>query len=493
MKKTSVALLIFILLFAATIFCVTQNGGSAAGEFSAPSEKWVSAAEGSEDTIQSVTADNGYVYVEAGGIYGNLLLYCIDAANGNQVWNYTIYSFHFTVLNDRVYVAGNSHYATDPVLLCLNASTGAELWKKDLNGKVGEITLAGDYLYVASGNAVNVFQVGTGEQKWTYSAAADQSFVSLIVSDGYVCTVSTSNVDVYPFTSYGYVLNASVDQELWSQKIWFQSPPEGYTAKLKVTNDVLFISQTTRSPNSVGSGSILSFDIQNGTLLWKHQTNGKVSDFTVADGTVFCSMVSGDVFAVKASDDSLIWDQKGDLQPGSIIAAKGYLYVSSIKGITCYDGSNGATIWGYQASDYNSNPTHGNMVDDLLPVQPTYSNGVIYFGWNGPQGWLDTTDHNFYALNAYTGEVLWEKTLSYRFQTAPVIADDTLYLCGSAITTKSPTWLDAGAVIVFELQAENSSRLNASAITVLLACVLVAAAFAVVLIVQKKRKKVVKS
>jgi outer membrane protein assembly factor BamB len=491
-KRTTVASLILIFLFVTTIFNVTRNSDFAVCQYSGVSEKWVSPAEGFEDTIQSIVIDNGYIYVEAGGIYGSSLLYCIDAATGNYLWNYTIFSADFLVSNGQVYVTGNTRYNNNPVLLCLNASSGAELWKKDLNGEVGMIKLVEDYLIVTSGNTINAFYAGTGEKKWDYSVTTDQRFVSLIAADGYVCTVSTINVkiDIDSTSSYVYTLNASIGQKLWSQEI-YGAPLEGYITPLNVTKGVLFVSQPIFSSESIGSSRILSFDVQNGTLLWKHDIKGKISDFAIADGAVYSCTSSGSIAAVNTSNGGVLWDYDDRSQFGSVIVADGNLYVSSTRGLSCFNAQTGVRIWVYQANDYNSNPTHGGMVDDLLPVVPTYSNGTIYFGWNGPQGWLDTTNHKFYALNSYTGDVVWEKTFSYRFQAAPVIANDTLYLGGSAVTTKSPTWVEAGAVIALNLQVTSIwASANGSTVTIIsIAIIIAAAALVVLFFVRKKRKK----
>ncbi|MCW4029611.1 MAG: PQQ-binding-like beta-propeller repeat protein [Candidatus Bathyarchaeota archaeon] len=217
---------------------------------------------------------------------------------------------------------------------------------------------------------------------------------------------------------------------------------------------------------------------------------GTPSDFTVENNVVYGATSSG-VFAVNASNGNELWNYEGNSQFGTLITDKDFLYVSSTKGVCCFNAGKGVLIWDYQAIDYNSNPTDGSMVDELLPTTPTLRDGIIYFGWNGPQRWLDTTEHKFYAINAYSGEVLWTDTLAYRFQATPVVYNDTLYLGGSAVTTKSMTGVGAGAVIALtpDVTAIEQKNHEVTSIIIVLTILIITVLLSILFIIRKTRKR----
>jgi outer membrane protein assembly factor BamB len=184
-----------------------------------------------------------------------------------------------------------------------------------------------------------------------------------------------------------------------------------------------------------------------------------------------------------------IWSHKDNTQYGSVSISNGYLYVSSSQGMACFNALNGHVIWNYQAHDYDTNfRDKGNPSAVLLPTNPTFSDGIVYFGWNGPQGWLDTTEHNFYALNANNGEVIWIYPLSYAILAAPAIVNNTLFIGCSGVSTRSPTWAESGIVIALNANAVstlNPTPVNSVIMVALVSVVLIILTVIVVLLRKK--------
>lgn len=485
-----IAFFFILSTLVAVMFQVNISSNFAEGLKRDVFEKWVFPTG---ETVYSVVASNSFVYLTSGDSEGYpSTLYCLDAGTGNQVWNYSAAYIYFTVANGQVYIRAS--ILNNPIaggfLLCLDASSGAELWKNDLNGHVSELVVVGDRIYAIASSTVYALDTTTGEKEWEYSVPTDTVFRSIFVGEGYVCAVSfTDNEETDSCSSNVYTFKASSGQKIWSQNLGYNTPTR-YPTLLSITNGKVFVSQNVTPMNKTGSSTILSLDAQNGTILWKYTTLGVVSDFTVVDGTVYSATSSGGVFAVKASNGSEIWNYKYDSQFGSVIVVDRYLYVSSTKGVDCFNTVDWGRIWSYQASDYNAKPNGNSGVEDLSPTNPIYADGIIYFGWNGPQGWLDTTEHNFYALNAYTGTVVWKNTLSYSIRAAPTIANHTLYIGCSGVTTISPTWIGAGVVIALDLSiiSEASPSESISALTLVSVSFVIATTVLVVLFIIHKRK-----
>ncbi len=71
-------------------------------------------------------------------------------------------------------------------------------------------------------------------------------------------------------------------------------------------------------------------------------------------------------------------------------------------------------------------------------------------GWNGPIGFDSVLFHNFYALDALSGEKLWNYTIGYTIVNPPAVFDNTIYIGGSLVTHKAPDAQDPGAVIALK-------------------------------------------
>lgn len=468
-----------ILIVLAVMFQVNLNNNFAEGSSINSAQKWNFATD---INVYDIVPENGSVYfTSAHGFeaYPNTL-YCLNADTGHQIWNYSAPYIYFTVSGGRVYIRTST--GGDPfsegILQCRDAANGAQLWQNNLNRHVSSLTVIENIVYVTSGNAIYAVDAGTGKTKWMYIVSAG-TVESQFVGEGYVFTVSFSKSE--PYSSAVYALNASNGQEVWSRQISNYTTLEGYYSSFSIINSEILISQKVPPPIQAlysareDSGSILSFDLYNGTLLWNYTTLGVCRDFTVANDIIYSTTSAGIVLAVNASNGNTIWMHQDNSQYGSVFVFNEYLYVSSSKGVICLNSLNGHVIWNYQAFDYGTNFRDTGPSAVLLPTNPAFSKGIIYFGWNGPQGWADTTEHNFYALNANNGAVIWKYPLSYNILTSSAIVNNTLFIGCSGVSTESSTWAGPGTVIA--LNASAMSTLNPMPVNSVITVALVTVVF----------------
>jgi outer membrane protein assembly factor BamB len=219
-------------------------------------------------------------------------------------------------------------------------------------------------------------------------------------------------------------------------------------------------------------GNVYAFDAPTGTLLWNYNTNntrwGLRSSPAVANGIVYIGSSDDILYALKASDGSFVWSFGTDplanemyqgavesspavvdgvvyvgawdgclyalnASTGKVIwkqytgaaitfsspaVAYGMVYVGNAQDteylkssatVCAFNASTGAPIWYYT-------PTPGIYTMDSSPC---VVDGRVYFG---------SYDDNVYALDALTGEKLWNYTTGGYVSSSPAVAYGKVYV-----------------------------------------------------------------
>ncbi|HEY1708483.1 MAG TPA: PQQ-binding-like beta-propeller repeat protein [Rhizomicrobium sp.] len=131
-------------------------------------------------------------------------------------------------------------------------------------------------------------------------------------------------------------------------------------------------------------------------------------------GDSFEITVSGGVCAINASNGQLVWQRltPGDYS-GRLVAAGGYVYVSTTNGtccdphptvVTAINGAHGGVLWSETVTDPGTSPTG----------PPAFKSGKLYVPVNGNPGLI--------ALNATTGKQLWAVPANVHSQQTPTVA-----------------------------------------------------------------------
>jgi outer membrane protein assembly factor BamB len=140
--------------------------------------------------ITSFSTRNSFVYFAS---YDNSIhnIYCVDAANGRKVWNYSTDSLPLAIADGRVF--GSS----DGKIFALNSATGDRVWSYQIGPLVSSTAIAQDVVYVASrsgslashdGN-LYAFDVSSGALLWSFpiqdlNDAGKLSRAAPVVSNG---------------------------------------------------------------------------------------------------------------------------------------------------------------------------------------------------------------------------------------------------------------------------------------------------------------------
>ena len=418
--------------------------------------------------VYTPVVKDGFVYVTSqdyGGLPTGII--CIGASTGNQIWNQTGLFDMFTVSNGYIYVGDQS------VVSCLNAYNGVRLWNYTTGNAVSSSpVVVGSTVYVdgynlnGRGGLVYAFNSSTGKEIWSYSSPAGTRFgpisftqngnvleTSLVVSSGYVYAVSSGTV---------FALNASTGEEIWNYTT------SGQLSSLIAEGNKVFVNCNYANATTNTEGDLLALEAQNGLLIWNHTSSYSVGSSIFANETVYVVSSSDFVYALNALNGAVIWNYTTDSSLGSALIANDYLYVASSAGVICFDASNGTVIWNFEAPDFA----------DSYATNPTYVDGVVYVGWNGPMFFSPVTQHNFYALDGLSGKKLWNYTIGSTVASTPVVVGGTVYIAANFLTAQSPDLVGAGAVLALkpEMRSSPFSTTDAAIIVIVIALILISTA-----------------
>lgn len=166
---------------------------------------------------------------------------------------------------------------------------------------------------------------------------------------------------------------------------------------------------------------------------WKFKTGGKVfSSPAVVDGVVYVGSADGNLYAVRASDGSLVWKFASRLSIASSPAVVGGLvYFSSTDGsIYAVTVDKGELKWKFRTEGerrfaapgiHGIPPAHEMMPDpfDTFLSSPVVVGGRVFIG---------SGDHNVYALDAAAGTLVWKFATGDVVHASPAVVDGVVYI-----------------------------------------------------------------
>jgi len=385
-------------------------------------------------------------------------LYCLSLPSGTQVWNHSGLFNVFTVAGGNVYVGSavlaSTTFALQGVVSCLNAYNGAQLWNFSHGTSFGKPVVNEDIVYVGGFNYtlfadINIgfiyaFNALTGTRIWNFTGPVGTRFDydSLILAGTnlYALSAAYSAKDASWHSSI-YAFDAHTGNELWN----YTTP--GQFSHFTVAGQIVYVSSnfvnTTDyldaqySGGYIYEGGILALNASNGTKMWSYPIHGSVESPIIVNDIAYAVSDNGKVYALDASDGTEIWKYATEKSLGHAQFADGALYVGSSDGAYCFDATKGDVLWNFIADDYA----------DSSATYPTYADGVIYLGWNGPQFFSRVIQHNFYALNARSGEKIGNYPLGYTIKSSPKVVGNVIYIGASSVTEESPDFIVPGAII----------------------------------------------
>jgi len=324
-------------------------------------------------SYSSPAVAGGRVYIPAddGGMY------CFWADNGTRLWRIALSSPAWSgpavdVARDRVFVCDGTGlaFSNSRNIYCLNATTGAQVWKKALPDY-------GESSPLIYGDTVIV---GTG--------------------DSYV---GGKNNNLYSF-------NFTNGNQVWA------TPSAGSCASPALYEGRLY---------SVGNGLLRCMDPVTGGFWWNATVSHGYGSPSVADGRVFYPGSNGQVYAFNASTGASLW-QKPTGQPESYSTcaiSNGSVYVS---GSTNPLSTGGGVVVKMAASDGSIAWTYSIAAPAGCWGAPVISGEQVYFGYGSTTICLNVTDKS--QVWSYTGPV---GSSSYGIGSSPAIAGGRLYIGAS--------------------------------------------------------------
>jgi outer membrane protein assembly factor BamB len=261
-----------------------------------------------------------------------------------------------------------------------------------------------------------------GSVLWNYSEG--WSFGEVAVANGEVFTTGFTTGMIYTAgelgSDYVIAINAKTGNTTWVGNGVFGFMPD-YNTPVVAGGTVY------------GSGNVVGMFAMNaktGKGIWSYTGAGDISNWlgmwaspAVVNGKVYIGAGQG-VYVLKASNGVELWNSTIAPFFVSPVVANGVIYAGSSDGnVYALDANNGDKLWNYTTgASMHPSPWAGDVLA-YSDSQDGNLAGVLY---------AYSQDGNLYALNATTGEKLWNQTVpvnSYPFNPPnPVVADNVVYV-----------------------------------------------------------------
>jgi outer membrane protein assembly factor BamB len=301
------------------------------------------------------------------------------------------------VVDGVVYFASNNSY-----FYALNATGGSLIWK------VNTVSIV-DSSPAVVGGVVYFGLLSNGHNSCLDALnATDGSLIWQFTTNiGIESSPAVVNGVVYvgSYSGYIYALNATNGALIWSYLTGgsaFSSPA--------IVNGVVYVGSI--------DGKVYALNANNGALIWSFQTRNPVySSPAVVNNVIYFNTDNGTVYALRASDGSEIWQASigsgTDHADDSPAVSGSIVYVGTRNGYYAFNATNGSQIW-FFTSPYSARQTTGYVYSS-----PAVSGNVVYFG---------SCDGYVFALNAFTGAMIWSYQTGIFVFTSPAIVNGIVYV-----------------------------------------------------------------
>ena len=348
--------------------------------------------------FESMVASNGVDFVGS----DNGRLYALNGKDGTVRWQYNASApvSVATVIDGTVYADANNGDGNSGVVYAFNASDGSVLWHYNINNYISQLMIANDIAYIgtaATGNSIKLYvlQASNGSLLWSYSAHAETPGL-LTAGDGAVFYAEIQGIAGDSFNERITALRSGNGSLLWYLPI---AAADGFARGTPaLSNGVFYI--------GTNSGSVYAVRVSDGSVLW-HVARSGGFDFIPLDlsplvdnGMVFMEGKQGPggkslaLFAMRASDGTLLWSRPQGVAPGPVVnqpqIVGGVIYASDgVGGLSALRETDGAVLWQHM----------GDQV--YTPV--IVADGRVQ---------LDSGD-TVLAISSKDGTVLWRHSISF--------------------------------------------------------------------------------
>ena len=276
------------------------------------------------------------------------LMYCLDAYNGTQIWNYTVGVTDSSpaIAYGKVYIG-----SYDAKVFCLDATTGAQIWNYTTAGYVRSSPAVVDgKVYVGSlDGKVYCLDAMTGASIWNRTIGAPVVSSPAIVGD---------KVYVGAMDGIVYCLDTANGGLVWDCIAGLSIP----SSPAVIDGRVYF---------GADNGTFYCLDAIVGAVIWKQYVGGSLnSSAAVSGGKVYFGSLSGQMVCLSALTGEYVWNQTvGGVYSSPAVAGKN-VYVGSLdKSVYCFDADIGTPIWSY-------------VTGGEIWCSPAVADGMVFIGSN---------------------------------------------------------------------------------------------------------------
>jgi len=302
-----------------------------------------------------------------------------------------------------------------------------------------------------------LFAVNTTNGEIIWSIYTGPGYAGPVIDDD-VLYFGTCSHGQNPDNEYMYSFDRFTGEEIWNVSIYGG-----------ISESVQYDEQKLYFCSNYGGEKVYALNKVDGSIDWTYDTGlyNCANKPMLKDNAFYAAYfentargnneVVGELFKLKVSDGSLIWNISLSSGPwDNSITADGegriFLAINWDKSMNAYNETDGSLLWTYTLHHYSLsfNAYHNgvvfiaddigyvyaidstdgsliweNKIGDCIDISsPTIGGGLIFIGTH------DSSKGAFFALNESTGEVLWKYNVGSSVTAPPSIADGMM-LCGT--------------------------------------------------------------
>lgn len=298
---------------------------------------------------------------------------------------------------------------SNPVVPLFNASSSTAptlLWNFSAESELSAPVVENSKVYVGSDSYVYALNINDGSMLWNNSDSFN--FIGVAVANDEVFAAGFNKI---------LGINAKTGTQIWENGVGGFNP--GYNTPV-VADNVVY-----GSGNNLGLSAI---NAKTGKEIWRYSGGvanalGMWSSPVVANGNVYIAAQAG-VYVLNANNGNELWNSTIAPFLVSPIVANGVIYAGSSDGnVYALNANNGNKLWNYTTGALKPPvPWAG----DVLAYSDSQSGNLASILYAYSQ------EGNLYALNATTGEKLWNQTVTINSYPSnpptPLVADNVLYV-----------------------------------------------------------------
>jgi outer membrane protein assembly factor BamB len=192
------------------------------------------------------------------------------------------------------------------------------------------------------------------------------------------------------------------------------------------------------------SGRVVALDADKGAIIWTQQLGGRAeSSPLLINGRLYFGEENGTVLAMDAHTGRHLWRfQAAGAVKGGLALAGGILYFGTYGGhVYAIRQSNGHEIWhkqpaagaafGLGGGNFYSTPAahSGNLAWRKQTGNYVYASPAVGAVGGGPATvWIGSYSGTFYALDARSGTVRWQRNVGGKLSGAPTVLGDLVFV-----------------------------------------------------------------